>query len=172
MIIVEGMDNSGKSTLVKTLSKSMGLLALNNRVKLSSPAEFRAYTTDMIELSRGYPVIFDRWPGISEWVYGPILRGISHITKEALRLHLFWLNDRGFQIVYCRPPTDDLLNWGSEDQREGVQSNARSLITKYDRVMDDIYASGDIPFHLYNYRYHTVEQLQDQLTKGRKAWPE
>ena len=91
LIIIEGMDNTGKSTLVKKLSS---YLPHHEVVVSPGPcAEHVQWCKD--ELARTDSRIYDRFPIFSETVYGNIIRGYSDISN--------YLEDLLFMLVDDHP---------------------------------------------------------------------
>jgi len=163
-VIVEGPDNSGKSTLVNQLSKDLKLLVINNRKLPASVAESQAYLDLVLPLTKHFPTIFDRWQTISEPIYGPICR----------KNHLFKLAQIDFQfevirplrpmVIYCRPPSQVALNFGPIEQMEGVISNAEQLLKAYDDHM--IYINNFwAPVVRYDWTAGGYEELRHKISQ-------
>lgn len=131
MIIIEGMDNSGKSTLVQRLAEDLKLCKVATYHKPSSFKMIQEY--DSWLTSSPQPIIMDRHPMISDLVYGKVLRGFSYVTEEQSKA---WAAKH--KIIYCRPPTSFILNFGERDQLEGVKENALKLMLMYEMYMEDI----------------------------------
>lgn len=112
MIIVEGPDGAGKSTLIKHLGIERVVWMGGVRVKHPERGVEWAHTElstrhaffrQVMQHQKAPDVAFDRFH-LSERVYGPLLRG-----EQALNLHsLHWLNDalHGFYVpvILCLPP--------------------------------------------------------------------
>jgi hypothetical protein len=133
MIIVEGMDNTGKSTLVKMLAEDLKKLEARH-----SPSHLRG-TVELIqwmnvELTKrsSHNYIYDRFPPISEEVYGPILRGQSIFKLPPNN----WVPYEVL-LIYCRPDTEVILHF-TTDQIGGVIDHAKELITQYDKVIGEL----------------------------------
>lgn len=123
MIIVEGPDGGGKSTLVKRLSAELSLPV--------APKVVASDTTPVVDLRRwteenvyqGFqPVIFDRHRLISEPIYGPAMRRRQHGEFYDLT----WLSDMMWHfynakpvIIYCMP---DLLTVRENVLREDTDN--------------------------------------------------
>lgn len=107
MIIIEGPDGSGKSTLVDKLSRHLKLPVAPRVVGSDTKPllNLRQWTEENI--SKGFqPVIFDRHRLISEPIYGPAIKR----RQNAEFYDLGWLSDmmwRFYQaqpvIIYCLP---------------------------------------------------------------------
>lgn len=138
MIILEGVDNSGKTTLATTLSSELGMKV---RHSVRPPNDrIQAYWAGMDQINSQL-IIADRINIISELVYGVELRGGSALGK----LHdqaLYDLLNKDFLIVYCRPPLSKILNNQGRDQMEGVLDNHKKLVYRYDEVMMTLKNAG------------------------------
>lgn len=136
MIILEGPDNSGKSTLGKKLAKKFDLV-LRHSIRPDKSLvthEVLKHSRDQLIPSR---VIQDRVYAISEYVYGTIIRGktaLGPFHAQALRD----LYSRDHLIIYCRPSKKTILNNKGRDQMEGVLDNHEAIIDEYDEVVVDI----------------------------------
>ncbi len=164
MIIVEGFDNSGKSTLVKKLSKDLKLLVMNNQRLPKSAVDVQDYLSLCGSINHRYPLILDRLSVISEPIYGPICRDQSILTPLILahmRAQLLELNPA---IVYCRPPTPAILNF-EEEQMEGVVDKAMTLIAAYDFHMSQL---DELGFNVVVYDWQSTgyEDFRDFVKQG------
>lgn len=136
MIILEGCDNTGKSTLAAQLSK-----ALSIPVRHSIRPAPRATALQCLEHSarqlRPQRIILDRIYAISENVYGPTIRGSSQMGDKAAEAILD-LYQRPYLIIYCRPPLETILKNGGRDQMPGVLDHHAKLVERYDEVIQDV----------------------------------
>lgn len=86
MIIVEGADSTGKTSLAKFIARRLGMVYLHASGHKTLHPGMLAYHLELIRSAEfnillGRGVVFDRlWP--SEWCYGRILR--SHISEHYL----------------------------------------------------------------------------------------
>lgn len=153
MIIVEGMDNTGKSTLFLRLSKDLKLLAINNQKRPQSINETALYLEGVLRLASNFPVIVDRWQAISEPIYGPICRNHHLYAKTNLEAQLrFLIQAANPLIIHCRPPDSVILNFGDSNQMDGVIKHAKELLKTYDNYMGNLVAMG---FRVMNYDWTT-----------------
>lgn len=133
MIIVEGMDNTGKTTLIKSLVAQFDLEYRGSASELrGDPSKLVAWVDEELARPTVKPPIYDRFPLISEEVYGPILRGRSSIPE---RRYDGWAQAHSVLFIYCRPPLGYIRRWGTREQMEGVKEFDKELIARYDRVM-------------------------------------
>lgn len=148
MIIVEGMDNSGKSTLCNQLSYSFKLPVIHSPGPVDNP-----FPWVIEQLSRENPIIYDRFPLISEKVYGPILRNKDLFggTEGAQLIYQLW--KKYPLIIYCRPPTDEILSFkDGRAQMEGVIEKARLLLIAYDKFMISLIKEGRWNIVIHNFK--------------------
>lgn len=131
LIIIEGMDNTGKSTLVKKLSS---YLPHHEVVVSPGPcAEHVKWCKD--ELARTDSRIYDRFPIFSETVYGNIIRGHSTLSNyiDQLLLMLGWAKPL---IIYCDPGIEVIRGTFHErEQMAGVRENDAKCLAAYRNMM-------------------------------------
>lgn len=130
LIIVEGMDNTGKTTLIQSLAEHFRLPTARTYRKPDSSTEIHQWDAWCTHCP--YPLILDRHPAISDMIYGPRLRGVTYSGFGlAQRTH-----ENNF-IIYCRPPKNKIIQTINErDQLEGVAENLSDLLSDYDNTMD------------------------------------
>lgn len=129
-IIVIGMDNTGKTTLSKELSKKMKIKYFKSCGPLNKQQQLLFMDNF---LKQNQSIICDRFPLFDELVYGKILRGKSN----------FGLNDNLFKrlienntiIIYCRPKNNVIKKWNDREQMNGVIEKADELIEAYDSLV-------------------------------------
>ena len=145
MIIIEGPDNSGKSTLAKNLS-----IALKIKIWHSPGPNTKEQLYDSMDfVMEQEELILDRVPCISEQIYGPVLRGKNLLQDTDLLEKLIEEKDPIF--IYCRPSTDIIVSKRmqfrpeeTEDHKRKVIEEIYTLITVYDTCMQGV------PHILYN----------------------
>lgn len=162
MIIVEGMDNSGKSTLAKHLAQKFELEYLH------SPSEYRNNPKLMIDWARDQMVnkrlaVYDRFSPISDRVYGPVLRGgTPYNDTEEGRGAVELLKETPHVIIYCRPGRERILNFGSREQMDGVVHQAIKLLEAYDDLMGKMQLEG---YNIVTYNYDNPEDYNHIISQ-------
>lgn len=167
MIIIEGCDNSGKTTLIQRLAEELKLLSITNRRRPQQREDVFNYTANMVMLSLHFSTIFDRWQAISEPIYGPICRGIGYLEPgDTDYLHAV-AQVANPLIIYCRPQDSTILNFGERDQMEGVIENGRKLIEAYDHEMEHV--ARWFPVVRYDFERDTYDSIRDQALSHLKG---
>jgi len=151
MIVVEGPDGAGKSTLIKALeehfnvkathfgSRPVGMQAIYERVQKSLDCK-----------------ILDRWSPISQQVYGAI-RGEAH----SIDILDSYVHRHDPLVIYCRPPRVQLMEnkmrclqvdkqHKSEEHCETVSRNFEKIIDLYDKVISKL-RSRKITIYEFDY---------------------
>ena len=146
MIILEGPDNSGKSTLAEFLASGTGIKANHSGGPIKSKADYQMRVATFFSTEKVY--VMDRWPSISEQVYGSVMGRSYDIEFDETTIHAL---ARGWLFIYCRPPLDHLMDFtkhrGSEYTAPGVTPEAyhrkieekqHHLVERYDEVMSHV----------------------------------
>lgn len=111
-VVVEGPDNSGKTTLVRYIAPRLGLAVRKGEGPPHSAEEWAARFEHE---PKGY-ALFDRHTAVSEPIYGTILRGVSYASEYPELLTQFYAQPRLF--IYCRNDTWDLGNHVADHERD------------------------------------------------------
>lgn len=100
IIIIEGPDGSGKTTLAEKLSKQTGYPVVHRSQPKSEEEKLQMLREYVDAIDAGKNVIFDRcW--YSEMAYGPVMRDESVITYPEMYLLEEKLARHGALIIYC-----------------------------------------------------------------------
>ncbi len=153
MIIIEGPDGSGKTTLATKLATGLTKRVLH----AGGPPKTREDIYDRIYGQfLQFGEILDRATIVSEPVYGPLLRKKIQIKPESWKRWVQIYSDRGFILIYCRPSINLLLrhtsqetavlregkSYKSEAQVERVKKDIVKIVCAYDDVIKKIRSSG------------------------------
>lgn len=150
-IILEGADNSGKTTLANALRENSSLTYFHPGGPPGSKENELACMVEQREvLYNGISsVVMDRCTAISQQVYAP--ETVMNQVRKA------WLTDvlaTGTLLVYCRPGTDWLMSFEhftwrdgeSEEHKKLILEKQHTFIERYDAVMHGLPHIG------YDYR--------------------
>lgn len=114
MIIVEGPDGAGKTNLVTHLAEELQLPVAPRRVSKQAVhlVEMRPWVDE--NLREGLrPTLFDRHPFISEFIYGPTMKGRlpeGFDDPDWLQERLARFNKLNPAIIWCLPPLEEVVN--------------------------------------------------------------
>lgn len=144
MFIVEGPDGAGKTTLIRRLQEQLGFEVMprpctsDNGIDMTT---LRQWVDEDLSRPLHYHGFYDRYPLISEPIYGPLLRG--RMADGFSDFH--WMSDRLTMltlrqplIVFCLPPKqrvmDNVLDTHSQDDTEhlrGVIQHTEAIYEAY-----------------------------------------
>ena len=156
MIIVEGMDNSGKTTLAEHLAEKFKLPLMH------SPKIRENMIQDALTILTLNPnAVMDRFSVISEVIYGPTLR--RKIIFDTFVTRWIFYMDKLAQckplIFYCRPPDEKIFDYGDREQMEGVKEHDKELLGAYDALMDSW--AGRLLIMKYDFRLPNAWSFTD-----------
>lgn len=164
VILIEGMDNSGKTTLVSKLASITGYTVVHS----SGPDKDQVKSWlnwIFLRAEGGEDIIMDRCSLISEQVYGPELRGGS-VFQDTEWLGLWGrLMELNPKIVYCRPSRETICGTiNNREQMEGVADHCLRLVEGYDSFFSYLTESDLAKFWVYDYTKPNEEKaLMDWL---------
>lgn len=162
MLIIEGIDGVGKTTLVDYLqsygmkkyhfdydSKNMDLLSKYMKV-------LSAEDDDELVLDRSF---------ISEMVYGPVIRNSCKLSLENYTELLNAYKNAGAKIIYLTAPKEVLLKRrnGDKDDYEVITDHYEELNNKYDEIIE--YSTKFIDVMTINTHEENIEQIRDHVKK-------
>lgn len=147
MIVVEGPDNSGKSTLIEQLINDFNLKKISSDrhgPPINEEDNANRVKTVLIKAikHRRNNVIVDRFSLIGEEIYGPILRHKNLWTiayKEKIKFMRCFKSLNPF-IIYCRPPDSFIMDlskhiikdYDSPSHIKNIEENQKLIIKAYD----------------------------------------
>jgi hypothetical protein len=141
VIILEGPDGSGKTATVDYLSKALQIEYVHHSggpwIDLED-GEARLVAM----LRRSFPALYDRFPALSEYVYGPILRNKNNVSLKDL---IEWSStfDRAI-LIYVRPSMEHIIGnaFKLETKKhkppklvQDVQNNIEFIVKRYDEAI-------------------------------------
>jgi hypothetical protein len=136
VIILEGMDGTGKSNLLGTLSKDL-MIPVHKRASSSTGGPVKnlwewAYD-DVMTMYRQRFQIYDRHPLVSEYIYGPIIRqdmDERFYSMEGSRLCTLFRES--VLVIYCDPGILEVeKNISTTQHMPGVTENWKQLYYSY-----------------------------------------
>lgn len=141
VIVLEGPDGAGKTQLAQRLSEDLGLPLAQKFVKSDGEGSgtndlFGEAYRDVVTMMDKPPMIYDRHPLISEYVYGPIVRGIlppdfvmpqAHATLRLLaeQVHVIWC------LPALQRVADNVADTETNQQMSGVWRNIEAIYSMY-----------------------------------------
>jgi len=154
-LIVEGPDNSGKSTLVAYLSKMLGMPVIEGK---GPPKSIDEINQRVISYSQYKNVIFDRHPAISNPIYD-IARGCEPQIRSDI-LQEFFNKDEDKLIIFCRGDrTLDTHQVKADEDPAHVQ-----MVEQKHRMLCDLYDAwslhhADILFNKHRTRMSSIAKM-------------
>lgn len=135
-IIVEGMDGSGKTTLITELHSRIPSLQTIVNLK-NDKQNFEQWWPQVLDEPDESPFIpiHDRF-FYSELVYGQVIRGKIN-AGHTLITNVLWFLRSTSLLIYARPHSD-ILREGMEKhpQMDGVRKYYHELLSTYDQLME------------------------------------
>ncbi len=162
-IIVEGFDNSGKSTL----ARSFGLEVVHPGPRpLNVTGELRCMLDQLRNAHR--PIVMDRVTSISTPCYS------GHFGADYKKNLDLILGTRHCVLIYCRPPLEVIMDFSNhiaksyddETRIKWLHDNAEAIVSRY-----DLYMSA-FPHVKYDYTQpdEGLRQMAIQAQSSVEAW--
>lgn len=164
MIILEGCDGSGKTTLMANLLDQFPGIQEHARASTSTggPVDniFEWAQHDVETWSKQPLSFYDRHPLISEPIYGAVLRGGYDPRFDRAGKVLTSKLTRNALVVICLPPLGLVKeNIQAEAQLEGVD---KSIVKLYGKYREKLLASHTLsPATTFHYDYSVDDDLDD-----------
>lgn len=157
-IVVEGFDNSGKSTLIKELAKEF---KLNVHWAGGPPKDHCTAIKNATDQCAMTDVIHDRITPISRLAYekpGYVCVEIQFLIKI---LEQFITDSDAF--IYCVGEGGDhqLSECDTGEHLEAIKTNEDEIREKYDVIFDKV------PHFKYDWRIHSVQNVIDYIRRER-----
>jgi len=161
IIIVEGVDGSGKTTLINKLQKDLNVIT----VKSPRPKNYqdcKDLLARTLLLAENTNILCDRIGIISEPIYGPVCRHILGFPPKAEAEQMLWAMNS--IIVYCNPGLEFCQkNVESHPQMSGVKDNLPQLHNAYQEWMGQL-EMGSVCVIPYDYTEDSYTDLIDEIS--------
>lgn len=157
MIVIEGPDGAGKSTLIRSLQLANPTLKLAPRActSLAGPLSGDNLISWLREYGSVDGYIYDRHPCISGPVYDAVY---ADPPEERTWLQIqgaFYKLLENARVVYCRPPRREIIRAVNESaQMDGVDRNIHRIIDTYDAIMASM-----VPHERYDWTRDALPSL-------------
>jgi hypothetical protein len=137
MIILEGPDGGGKSTLAKQLEAALDTTLWHPGGAVDDDLVREWMKQCEHKLNQGF--MLDRTTHISEFVYGPIINDRDPVSFKDLMDFYRLCGDKGWKVVYCRPESVYSLNHtkaehDTDEQIKAVEENHKRIVDIYDHI--------------------------------------
>lgn len=164
MIIVEGPDGAGKTTLITQLQDRYDLEVAPRVVTKSAEAMVDLKVWVEENLAQGFQyTIFDRHRLISEFIYGPLLRkeqqpGFTDLIWSYTMLRRLYQDVKPI-MIYCLPPLQVVADNVSGDfENEVVAEHIEAMYTAYVHRASLDWVSSPSSTIIYDYTSDGREQ--------------
>lgn len=169
MIIIEGPDGAGKTTLARRLHQDLNEKGLEVGLNISTGDVPKDPVQKMMDAIQGLfkwqhdpkhhrPVIYDRLI-FSEFIYGPILRGnlVPGINAQSLTAITKLIASQQVPVIMCLPPFESVqAKVANSDQLEGVNDRIERIYNGYESLFVALAEEPDeyrLPLFLHDYTY-------------------
>lgn len=151
IIIIEGPDGAGKSTLASKIKEQTGYMLMHRSQPKTEEDKKRMMDEYVQVIKAGKNCIFDRcW--YSEMVYGPVMRDVSIISYPQMYELERLLAKNGALIIHCTAPEQTL--WKRCLRRGEDYITERETFSKicngFDALMYDV--PHYVPVLTYEYK--------------------
>ena len=132
IIILEGPDGSGKTTLANNLRDRHGYQIVKTGSPQPGESVFHSYTNTLLDaVNSNHRTVFDRHY-LGELIYGPLLRGCDQLGLQGRDLVERLIAARGVALVICVPPWSTLVKgWEVKDDLLKRQDQLRTVNAAY-----------------------------------------
>ena len=164
MIIIEGPDGAGKTNLAERIHRRFGI-PLAGRASHSTRGPVtelcKWVDRDLLTWGNKRLMIYDRYPLISEPIYGTLCRGSleASFTTSWMRARINLFRNLS-AVIWCLPPLDAVIsNVQAADQMPGVRDNIKAIWHMYACTAN----SWPGPGMVYDYTNENPDPMHTQL---------
>lgn len=167
LIVVEGVDGSGKSTFVSDLSHMMPDNTWHLHKGPIQRHPLAEYVDDLMAYNPGKDnVAADRWH-VGEMVYGPLYRGESKVTSVLDRYITMFLESRGAELLWMDTPFDLVMERLTKRGEDFLQPQHVRLVHQF--YEEYCPSHGWIPVKETYHPQKTVEKIIRQAERRQIA---
>lgn len=135
VIIIEGCDKVGKSTLANKLVDEHGFRI----IKFSAPAKgqdpYTMFIDGIKDIKPDEKVVLDRYFH-SGLAYGPIYRGKSDLSKEQIEVLELKLKELNTFIIYCFDDEDKIAyRFRTDNETFAKEEHIKTLLESYEKII-------------------------------------
>lgn len=170
MLIVEGPDGAGKTTLVKELSEKLGWPIAEKAVGSDTKALTDLKKWVEKNVNDGWQnVIFDRHRLLSEPVYGPVLRPVGspewYDVDWQEEMFCKFLAAQPL-IIYCLPSHETLCqNIEGDPENEIVRDHIDQIYRAYVAQCAMLSATDSVSIFSFDYEVESIDDVLNWLDK-------
>lgn len=158
-IVIIGMDNTGKTTLVNDMKNILNIESIKSPGPNFTKEEM--YEKIITDLSKEEVVILERFAIVEEMIYGEILRHNAKFNFE----DLMQIKEKYNPIfIYCRPKKENVLEFGDREQMEGVIEQSKKLLEAFDNLYNRMIQNE---FDIFRYDYNVSTPVEMVLKYER-----
>lgn len=158
-IVIIGMDNTGKTTLVNDMKNILNIESIKSPGPNFTKEEM--YEKIITDLSKEKVVILERFAIVEEMIYGEIIRHNSKFNFE----DLMQIKEQYNPIfIYCRPKKENVFNFGDREQMEGVIEQSKKLLEAFDNLYNRMIQNE---FDIFRYDYNVSTPVEMVLKYER-----
>lgn len=141
MIILEGIDKTGKTTLANKLRDEYGYEIVKTSQPKKKEHPYVEYVRKILSI-RTSRVVFDRLH-LGELVYGPVKRGKSLIDEKMLFNINSLLSLHGATIIYCHDKPEIIKERFSQEKEDYLQeTDIETILKRYEEVIQTTISHG------------------------------
>ena len=163
MVIIDGPDAAGKTTLAKAIAHKQGAqyfhCGYNREWDMETYHRFILHTAGKMEAQANVPCIIDRW-AMSEAAYGKVFRGRPSYPAQCLMNEALVAYKP--TLIYCKPSNIADNFSRMKETRDEMYDSVEEVTAEFDKLL----ASGQWgTWIMYDYCVHDEEKFVDAFCK-------